>query len=490
VNHTLTQPLALGRFRNPVGSIRRAHKDKAAIGLLVFCIIHVPLAFVLSQSSFFALLHALATFAVGFALVIFSRRYMEYAAYAGAYIVGAEVIWRMSSANVYWEVGKYGMAAIFLVAILRSGRFQAPLLPVLFFLLLLPACVLTLNNQGFEKSQGLFRSYLSGPFALMVAAWFFSRLKLSLGQLQRVFLVLISPIIGVAAYTIFYLRKVTEVSFSDQSNFTMSGGFGPNQVSATLGLGFLFAFLFILLRKTEWKLKVFVFIAMIFMGVQSALTFSRGGLYNAAGAAVLAALFLMRDSRTRIKLLGIAAVLFLATNYIILPQLDAYTDGALSNRFKDTGVTGRDNIAMAELRAFEENPIFGVGVGQGSIYSRRVPHTEFTRLLAEHGSFGLAAIVILFITGWKNLKRVRSYENKAVIAATIGWGILFMLNAGMRLAAPSFAIGLAFATFLSKPNTGARPVRVKPNRHEFPSRTRNLDWRQADSLGVDSEPKV
>jgi len=362
----------------------------------------------------------------------------------------------MASANVYWEVGKYGLAAIFLVAILRSGRLSGPVLPFVYLLLLVPASLITLGEVGPAGSHDLLSGNLSGPIALMVAAWFFSRVKLSKTELQRLLLALISPVVGVAAYAVFHMQAVAKLTFNNQSSLATSGGFGPNQVSATLGLGFLFAFLFILLRKTEWKLKIVVFAAMVFMGIQSALTFSRGGLYNAAGAAILATLFLMRDARSRVKLVLVAGVLFLATNYIILPKLDDFTGGALSTRFQNTQVTGRDHIAMAELEAFKENPILGVGMGQGRKYSGRVAHTEFTRLLAEHGMLGLSAIAILFITGLSNLRRARSLENKAVVVATVAWSFLFMLNAGMRLVAPSFAFGLAFATLLTDDDNGAK----------------------------------
>jgi len=411
----------------------------------MLCLAHVPIALLLSRSGTIAAIHAVATIGVGLVAVLFSRGYVERAAYAGAYITGAEVIWRMTSAGVYWEIGKYGMAMIFFAAILR-GRFKAPLLPICYFILLLPACAMTVENESLRKSLDLFSGHLSGPLALMTAAWFFSSVRLSIVQFQRLLLALMSPVVGVAVYTLFYTQAATDLSFANQSNFVTSGGFGPNQVSTTLGLGFLAAFLFILIRRVRLDFRALAFLAMLLMGIQSALTFSRAGLYNAAGAGLLAAFYFLRDRKSRGRFIVLAAVLVLATVSIILPGLNAFTGGALSERFSNTGTTGRDRIALAELDAFDQNPILGVGVGQARTFSSKMPHTEFTRLLAEHGSLGLIAIAILLTMGIQTLRRAPSNESKAVVIAMLGWSILFMLNTGMRLVAPAFTFGLAFAT--------------------------------------------
>ena len=49
---------------------------------------------------------------------------------------------------------------------------------------------------------------------------------------------MIYPIVSLAIYIFIYNPDVSSVSTGTGSNFAASGGFGPNQVSTILGLGF------------------------------------------------------------------------------------------------------------------------------------------------------------------------------------------------------------------------------------------------------------
>ena len=72
------------------------------------------------------------------------------------------------------------------------------------------------------------------------------------------------------------------MKFGRQSNVEASGGFGANQVSALLGMGCIAAFLCLLEGKGRWQLKLLFIGLMLEFAVQSALTFSRAGIYYAA----------------------------------------------------------------------------------------------------------------------------------------------------------------------------------------------------------------
>src|SRR5205085_12507641 len=78
---------------------------------------------------------------------------------------------------------------------------------------------------------------LSVPLALMVSVWFFSHLKVTPQQLHRILLALICPIIGIAVIALKGIVTAKDLVFINDSNFATSGGYGPNQVSAILGLG-------------------------------------------------------------------------------------------------------------------------------------------------------------------------------------------------------------------------------------------------------------
>jgi O-antigen ligase len=432
-------------------------------GVVILIIAHVPLGLMVYRSSTIATIHALI--ALGFGLIYsLSGRNIHRVAYAASYIVGGEVLWRMTEANINWEFGKYALVAMMVVAILRKHLLRGPALPLAYIVLLIPSSMLTFMELDLNEARKAISFNLSGPLALMVCAWFFYNLRLTHEQLRRIFLSMIGPLVAVGTVTLFGVVTNENLTFSGSSNLATSGGFGPNQVSAALGMGALVAFLCVLDKTTSWLMRAFAFVFMVFLAVQCALTFSRGGLYNAVGASVFASFYLMRDSRSRTTLILVGVVVFVIGRYVVLPQLSEFTGGAIEARFQNIDLTKRDRFVQANLEQWLNSPILGVGPGQSWVMA----HTEFTRLLAEHGILGLAAILLLLILGAKNVIRVRDPRSKAIVVALISWSFLFMLNAGMRLVGPSFMVGLTCLTLLPQ----ARFVL----RQALPARLRTTGW--------------
>jgi hypothetical protein len=397
------------------------------------------------QSPQIATLHALLTVCVGLWFVLFGREPIQ-VAYVAAYLAGAEVLWRMTGAQVFWEYGKYATIGLLLLSIFTTRHSNRSALPFIYMALLVPSTVLTIFDLSPDLARHQISFNLSGPLALAVCAWFFSGVRLSRAQLRTMLHSAIGPIVGIASVTLFVILTTTSLTFTDDSNIVSSGGFGPNQVSSVLGLGALLAFISVL-DNPDWKARGLLFGVMVFLAVQSALTFSRGGLYNAVGGILVASLFLLRDARSRIRLLLVAGLLLFVGNSFILPALNEVTGGALLHRFQDTDLTHRDEIALHELGVWAQYPFFGIGPGQA--YTSGIPpaHTEFTRLLAEHGMLGFAAMLLLIGVAVRNIRRANTIKSKALVASLLAWGFLFMLNAAMRVVAPSFIIGLTFAQF-------------------------------------------
>jgi hypothetical protein len=437
----------------------RARARRAGLfAAVLFVAAHIPLALAMRQTGQLATLHALAVFACGFAVAVFGRKPMQ-VGYVAAYITGAEVLWRMSDAQVPWEFGKYSIVVLFVAALARVPQLRLPAPPLIYFALLLPATLVTVTNLSAEDARQQISFNLSGPLALVACAVFFAHVKLSRGQLYRLFLMLLAPVVGIASVTLFGVVSAANLSFGTEANSAASGGFGPNQVSAALGLGALVAFWFVMGAKADWRARAFAFAAMIFLIIQSALTFSRGGLYNAGGAMILAALFLSSSRRARATLIAFVALISVAGYFLILPHLDALTGGALFERFQDTSLTGRDVLIQADLGIWMKNPVWGVGPGRSaimhlSLFRDSASHTEFSRMLAEHGALGLAAMLLLVAMTLRNVSRARGATGKAVAASLVGWSFLFMLSVAMRTVAPSFLIGLTFARLLAEEEAG------------------------------------
>lgn len=425
---------------------------------VLFVVAHVPLAILMRQVGQLATLHALAVFAAGFGVALFGRKPMQ-VGYAAAYITGAEVLWRMSDAQVPWEFGKYATVALFAAALIRLPRLRMPWLPLAYFALLTPATLLTLANLSAEEARQQISFNLSGPLALAASAVFFAHVKLSREQFYKMFLMLLAPVFGIACVTLFGVVTAANLSFNGEANSAASGGFGPNQVSAALGLGALVAFWFVMDARAGWRARAAAFAAMIFLIIQSALTFSRGGLYNAGGAIVLAALFLLRSPRARATLVAFVALLLVVSYFFVFPHLDAATGGALFERFQDTSLTGRDVLIQADLGIWMKNPVWGVGPGRSALmhlalFRDSASHTEFSRMLAEHGALGLVSMLLLAAMSLRNVRRGRGATAKALAASLVGWSFLFMTNVAMRTVAPSFLIGLTFARLLAEDDAG------------------------------------
>jgi hypothetical protein len=438
-------------------SAARSRTHGSTFATLVFFAAHIPLALSMRAYPAIGLVHALA--AVALALWWTTKRNRpELVVLAAGYIAGAEVLWRMTGSPLFWEFGKYAVAMVFMVAIVIRQRFKAPALPLFYFALLLVSVAFSTSGMDFEKARNQISFNLSGPFALAVSAWFFSQIQLSRGTILRLFAALLGPTIGIGSIALLYTLSARERHFANASNFITSGGFGPNQVSAILGLGALLAYLYVLDREVSFNLRVVMLGLVLIFATQSALTFSRGGLYVAVGSVMAASLYQIRTRQTRVKFALAAVFMFAVAYYVVLPRLDAFSEGLFSVRFESTKSAGRDRFATAELRAWQENPVFGLGPGGAELYRQQemtksglavASHTEYTRLLAEHGLLGLEALILLLVACLQNVRRTRTSDNKAVLASLIAWSLLFMAVNGMRLVAPSLLLGLSFATLLS-----------------------------------------
>ncbi|MFN0109771.1 MAG: O-antigen ligase family protein [Blastocatellia bacterium] len=423
--------------------------DSRAVPLLL--LLHVALGPALIFAPSLGLLHLGIVALMGIWWSALSPR-AENVAWVCAYITGAEVMWRMAGAAFFWEFGKYSVIAFLLLTMIRTGRFNGAFLPFLFFILLLPSSVLPTINMGTEDLRKQLSFNLSGPLALAVCTWFFWQASFTAEQVQRIFLAFICPLVSTASLVLFGILSSSKLSFNNSSNFATSGGYGPNQVSAALGLGALAAFLWLFHKNVSRALKATLLATAVFLLAQSALTFSRGGIYAAGASAILASLYLIRDRRLRAQFALGATAIFLVLNFLVLPQLDQFTTGALSKRLADTRMSGRDKIIMDDLEVFNDNMLFGVGPGQAKMHrqshKKTAAHTEFSRLLAEHGLFGLAALALMLSLAWRHFRRAQTAHAKAIVVALTVWSFLSMASVAMRTVAPAFLFGLAAALFL------------------------------------------
>ncbi len=422
---------------------------------------HLPLALVLLRRPSWGAVHAMAALALGLFWAALSPCPWR-AAYAAAYIVGAEVLWRMTGVPVFWEFAKYAVTAIFLAAVVRKGLGKNAATALAYFGLLLPSALITIAENSLSPAINNLSFNLSGPLALTASVLFFSRVPLSLGQFRRLLLVGAAPVVGMSSVVWIGVRRAGVVAFGG-SNVAMSGGFAPNQVSSVLGLAVLLLTLYLLSGRSGEILAGGLLGLLLLFATQSAMTFSRGGLYLAASCTAVAGLPLLQEPRYRRRLLIGAILVGAVAIFWIVPRLLSYTGGAIATRFTETSTTGRTEIVLADLDTWVRSPVLGVGPGQAKerrarFFRSEASHTEFTRLLAEHGLLGVGAMVCLFLLARRAVAQPAPRISRALRWSVLAWSLLFMLIDGVRLAAPGLLFGLSLVSLrVGRARPAAKP---------------------------------
>lgn len=407
--------------------------------------LHVLLALFLNRSFGFAPLFPLIVTTVG--LLAATRIGTQRLALTTAgYIAASDVLWRMTGTSLFWEFGKYASVAVLAVSILRRRQSPRTWLPVVYFLCLIPGAILTFRALDFEFAREFVSFNLSGPLLLCVATLTFCGLRAESLRLRIFLTALLGPITSISTLTSLRAGDVSKIVFDTHSNFAMSGGYGPNQVSAILGFGGVACALLALERKHGQFF--FAGLGLLF-SVQALLTFSRGGVLNLVVALTLFLVHFIADRGLRLRILAATSLCLLIGWLFVLPRVDEITSGRWVDRYTDFESANRVRLFSEDLELFRENPVFGVGAGMGA-FNRRLPqlegiapHTEFSRLIAEHGAFGLLAAILLFGMVGKAYLTAPSSLAKGWVAGLTGWVFVEMTHAAIRIAIIGLVFGLA-----------------------------------------------
>ena len=218
---------------------------------------------------------------------------------------------------------------------------------------------------------------------------------------------------------------------------------------------FIFVVRFFMTSKTVFHktINLVLISAIAFRGI---ITFSRGGILSGL---MMIALFLgLYFIRLKLNLKGrlIAYMGIIAFGAIFTWTVSSSsTDGLIDKRYanqdatgkeKSDVSTGRSSLFLFELEAFKENPILGVGVGKLKELRfekegiMAATHNEMSRILGEHGSFGLVAFLILLFTPL--VYRLEHNKNIFAYSFWVFW-LLTINHSAMRIAAPAFLYGFS-----------------------------------------------
>jgi O-antigen ligase len=171
-------------------------------------------------------------------------------------------------------------------------------------------------------------------------------------------------------------------------------------------------------------------------------------------------------------LIGVAAILAF---YLIFQFANNITGGKLLQRYNgetegtilgskektaDVVLSGRLTIFNEDISLWMEYPLTGVGAASSRYLRDRTkfvsPHVEFSRLLAEHGIFGLIYFLILIFIFRSVYVNIPKQVNKGLFLALFVIAILSSFHAAMRTyLSPCFFI---LASLLVLPDSDKKTI--------------------------------
>lgn len=440
--------------------------------VILFLVLHIPLGLIASLSPWAGTTYGLVALLFGLRAALLGRT--SQVLYAVGYIAASEVLWRMTQTHLFWEYAKYAAVAIFFAAIVvewgqdHSNRRLRSVMPVLLIATLVPAVAYTILKLGIIEARDPLSFNLASYLMIGMFALYIWARPINYDTTIRLLLSMLAPIVSVTFLAIYFMfTDLDALVFIGESNWITSGNFGPNQASSVMGFGAFIAVVLLIMMPRVFGARAVILLAMVAMLIQGMLTFSRGGIYSFILALGVFSFHLMRTPKARGRLVVLFAVFSILLVAVVYPALEEFTAGGLSQRFTDLDTTGRFEAAEADMAAFLENPFLGVGVGQADVYRYEylglylAAHTEYTRLLGEHGLFGIFALAILF---WMLLKRYLANEpgiGRALSAGLAVWALSTMFHAATRLAIIPLAISLALAFWQIR--EVARPTEPEPD---------------------------
>jgi len=389
------------------------------------------------------------------------------------YMTAFELISRISGAFPFvpYEVSKYMMFFLLLLGVFSGANKERNGILMLF--MILPSFLFADSDEVYFL-EVVFNGL--GAVNVALAVIFFSSLKLTFDQFKKLLKLMLYPMFAALVCTFIKTPDLDSIQFSLGANAAASGGFGPNQVSTVIGLGMFLIFIFWIF---DWRwtgnrlLDAGVLVFFLFQGF---LTFSRGGMLGGAlGVIMLSIMTIFIDRKYRIRNRIPDIRKYLIPGFILITvtfiAVNEITGGTLALRYagetvgtmkgtkdKDFNVitTSRYKIFNGDLKLWAENPIFGVGVAASKHLRENTEditaHIEASRLLAEHGSFGLAYIILLILVGLNILRKNKNIILRSILFIFFSIGVYTTFHSALRTFVTPLLVGVGCLNVVYNPS--------------------------------------
>jgi hypothetical protein len=430
---------------------------KEELSYVYLMLFHAFMGVLIFALPFLSKIYTLGILVFGIFYIVKTKNKNNEVLILSAYIVSVEVLLRMTDGMILNEFGKYSVMFFMFLGLIYSGFSKNALMYWVFLILLVPGIVLATFALNIETDiRKAIAFNISGPVCLGICAIYCFQRKITFDRLKGVISAFSMPLISLVVYLYLYTPSVRDVVTGTQSNFETSGGFGPNQVSTILGLGIFVFFVQLLLNSKNTLLQLVNGGFVLVFAFRGIVTFSRGGVFTAIVMIILfmAVLYFQANFNTKPKI-GLIIIIALVAGLGVWGYSSIQTGGLIDKRYanedalgrkKQSQLSGREVLIESEFQMFLDNPFLGVGVGKNKELRKQqtgidlASHNEITRMLAEHGSFGLVDLVILFFTPL--FLFINNRQNILALSFLAFW-LLTINHAAMRLAAPAFVYALS-----------------------------------------------
>lgn len=367
---------------------------------------------------------------------------------------GLEVWARITRAPlVVDEMGKYYLLLAIAVLLLYHVRVKSypPLHKAgqLILFLILPSLIV--NIADFDREQWVFN--ILSLLELAALLWLVNRERWDIERFSKTIQVAFIPVFWCTIFLGLNNPVAGGMSFSLGANFEAAAGWGTNQVATVLGLGVLFIVILLMLKRPAFA-KWICYLLVVYMLFRNFLTFSRGGVISAVMAILIAVFYAMFASRRAFlrytfilfSLAILGTLVFVEVNQLadnkLVQRYLGETPGTLSGDAEKTWnkiTSGRSILIETDWQIFSEYPVFGAGPGGAKKLrpkyggpSQTAAHTEFTRLLSEHGIGGLLVVVVLFAFPIYWMRKQQYKLWKGVCGALFCMALLTAAHSAMR----------------------------------------------------------
>ena len=435
--------------------------NRAKIYLILF---HVMLGLIMSNFRFISTYYGLGIIIIGtYLILIYQDPKGHLPIIFSCYIMGIEVLLRMGRSTLFWEFGKYAIIYFIFLGIIRKSKEININVPILFYFLLLSLSIIMVPFNSFSQWRQDVAFNLSGPALLMISSIYFFNTRISKIELLNILSFSIYPIISMSVFVYLKMPDIQTYNFLPYSNPSTSGGYGPNQVSTIFGLGVAILVLSQILRgKICGGKAIDISLLVLFFGL-GLMTFSRGGILAAIITISIAMIYHLFHDQKRILIFikGIGILFIIIISWFIIAEI---TNGVINKRYgvgnatyteKLFGdLTGRTELYKIDFLIFSDNIFTGIGPGQANLqrmdygYGKAAAaHTEYSRMLSEHGLPGLVSLFILLGFPFYFFYSSNGAPTKLIIIYFSVLVLLTMFHSAMRVSMPALMFGFIFADF-------------------------------------------